>query len=230
MQRLRRAAWRSTAVATGGAFIGGVAVFGVQHGLTLISARYPPLVQAMSCEASRGGTPRGGTLGAGVPGDGAQVADGLLLGAAARRDAAAGGAAAAGGCHRGNRAGRHQPELRQGRPDRAGPRLQPRGVPAAAGRDLPLRDLRGDPRRQYLGRPHRRSGVARGAGGGEALRPAPRPAGWRGGGDDSGRTALLDGARIALRLEGKGLVLEAVRCTDRRRAAPAVGVDARERP
>ena len=51
MPRLRRAAWRSILVATGGAFIGGVAVFGVQHGLTLISARYPPLVQAMQCEA-----------------------------------------------------------------------------------------------------------------------------------------------------------------------------------
>ena len=74
MPRLRRAAWRSIRVATGGAFIGGVAVFGVQHGLTLISARYPPLVQAMQCEAPD-----------------TQEAEGMLCSAAPRRPGSAWG-------------------------------------------------------------------------------------------------------------------------------------------
>lgn len=67
MSRLRRAAWRSLGVAVGGAFLGGVAVYGVQHGLTLISARYPPLVQALQCEAAGTAPPDAALLGNAAP-------------------------------------------------------------------------------------------------------------------------------------------------------------------
>ena len=65
--RRRRAALRSIAVATGGAFAGGVAVFGVQYGLTVLSARYPPLVQAVQCDAPELDEPEGVLLGAAAP-------------------------------------------------------------------------------------------------------------------------------------------------------------------
>lgn len=53
-QRRRRTALRSLGIASGAAFAGGVAVVGVQYGLGLVSAGYPPVVQALICEAEGG--------------------------------------------------------------------------------------------------------------------------------------------------------------------------------
>ncbi|MBR0670577.1 hypothetical protein [Neoroseomonas soli] len=53
-QRRRRSALRSLGIASGAAFAGGVAVVGVQYALGLVSAGYPPVVQALLCEAEGG--------------------------------------------------------------------------------------------------------------------------------------------------------------------------------
>lgn len=50
-QRRRRTALRSLGIASGAAFAGGVAVFGLQYALGLVSAGYPPVVQALLCNA-----------------------------------------------------------------------------------------------------------------------------------------------------------------------------------
>lgn len=49
--RYRRTALRSLGIASAAAFAGGVAVVGVQFGLNLVSAGYPPIVHALLCEA-----------------------------------------------------------------------------------------------------------------------------------------------------------------------------------
>ena len=53
--RLRRAWVRSTVVATAGAILGGVAVFGAQYLFARINAGYPPFVQSIRCELDREG-------------------------------------------------------------------------------------------------------------------------------------------------------------------------------
>jgi hypothetical protein len=50
--RLRRAGFRSVGVATAGAFAGGVLVVGLQIAFSMVSARYPPIVQSVSCEVA----------------------------------------------------------------------------------------------------------------------------------------------------------------------------------
>lgn len=49
--RRRRTAFRSLGIASAAAFAGGVAVVGVQFGVNLVSAGYPPIVHALLCEA-----------------------------------------------------------------------------------------------------------------------------------------------------------------------------------
>lgn len=47
--RRRRTAFRSLGIASAAAFAGGIAVFGLQYALGLISAGYPPTVQGLAC-------------------------------------------------------------------------------------------------------------------------------------------------------------------------------------
>lgn len=54
--RRRRAAMRSLGIASAAAFAGGVAVVGFQHALGIVSAGYPPVVQALLCGAEDGET------------------------------------------------------------------------------------------------------------------------------------------------------------------------------